>query len=270
MEMDVRIDCLGKSLSVDVSYNDTFKSARNRSYSNASPFADKATLVQKKFCSMTGKEVTNDMVTHKLVKIGKEYIVLPVEKLKEIQENIEASATEIKVKAVVKREGFELPYERVEGSKWLKPAKKRARDYIELRELCETHILIGEATFKSNSYEVAMVGDGDDGILLVKFASQDRMTEKPDLDGLQGMSINPELIKLERDLLDKNSAGGYDFAQFTDARQEQEDKLIEEAAFGKVDLSAKPSEPAKAIVDDESELERLKKLLGTPATTASV
>lgn len=260
MEYKVNIPVLDKRFNVDVDYYDSYKSKKNRYFANASPYAKGGRLVQKKFCSVTGKEVQRDEVTHKLFKVGKEYIPIPKDRLKGIKDRLQAEGNEIEVKKVIKRENFELPYERIDSTKYVKPAKKSTKDYIELRELGKTHILIGEAIFKSNEYEVAMLTINDT-LVIVKFATQDRMRQKPNLKDLKDISINPELIKLERELLDKNVVNNHDWSQFADKRQEEVDILIEKIALGE-ELPEMPETPEKeSATSEEDELERLKKLL---------
>ncbi|MBW3011310.1 hypothetical protein KY326_03765, partial [Candidatus Woesearchaeota archaeon] len=231
MEYGIYVPMLDKEFSVDVSYGDTYKSGRNRSFASASPFQEGAKLVQKKFCSATGKEVSNDMITHKLVKIGKEYIPIPKERLDTIADEISSKNNGIKIKTLLKKDDFTMPMDRIDGSKYTSPAKKRVRDYVELKELLKDYVMVGEATIKENSYEVALVLQ-EDRILVVKFASESRMASKPDLSAIEGIEISQDIIKMEKDILAKQVKSAHDFTEFEDKRIELVDELIEKIALG--------------------------------------
>jgi hypothetical protein len=194
-------------------------------------------------------------------------ILIANEQLANIKSEVAKMDTEkVQITTILKRDGFELPYQRVEGSKWIKPSKRRERDYIELRELCESHILIGKAVFKSNEYEVALV-TVDGTLTAIKFATEDRMRDKPNLDGLQGIELSPELIKAERELLDAKAKDNHDFTAHLDSRAEKENELIEKIYFGEdlPKVETVKATPESVARDDTAELERIKKLMSGKA-----
>lgn len=262
--MLIDVPQLGKQYSVDVGHNNTYKSARNRTFASESPHQKGAKLVQKKYCSATGNEVQNSEVTNKLLKIGKEYISIPNEQLKEIQDNIAGSETEIKIKSVLKR--TELPYYRVEGAKWVKPTV-RTRDYVELRELCKDFTLIGEAVFRSNSYEVALATE-DNQLIVVLFATESRMSQKPNLDNLQGIEVRQDILDMAKANLESEAVDNHDFSKFEDKRTQQVDELLEKVALGEPLPVVSKATTTVVAEDEDAELERLKAELERKRATA--
>ncbi len=86
------------------------------------------------------------------------------------------------------------------------------------------------------------------------------MSQKPNLDDLQGIEVNEAVIKVSREILEK-SATNHDFTKFEDSRTQQVDELIEKVALGEpLPTMATPTTTA-VVEDDGSELERLKSLL---------
>ena len=254
-EMNIYIPQLDKTFSIDVGYNDTFKAKKNRSFSSASPCCE-VELKQEKKCGSCGKVVGSKDVEKKILKVGKQKVIIPADRLKEIENNVEGSESEITIKAIYKGT---LPYHRIDGSKWVYPAKKRTRDYLELKELCKSHTLIGETIFKSNGYEIGLTTI-DDTLVVIKFATETQMGTKPSLD-LAGVSINPEIVKVQKEILDRDATTNYDFSAFEDIRTKQVDELIEKIALGEEEMPETPiAKEEKKIVDDTTELERLKEL----------
>lgn len=261
MEYVIEIPQLRKQFNIDVSYGDTFKSAKNRSYASASPYSETGRLVQKKFCSDTGKEVDNSEVTHSIYKVGKQEFRIPKDRLKQIRDSIASGSTDIKVKAILKKDVV-LPIHRVSGAKYIEPAKKRARDFVELREYCKDFYLVGEAVFKSNSYEVVLT-TYQEKVVLIMMASEDRMSKSPDLDGLQGIELDATILGMEKKLLEKNSTTEYNWTDFVDMRQEKEDELIEKIAIDGEEMPLIVDKPTPEATETatESRLEELKKML---------
>jgi hypothetical protein len=266
MEMNIVLPMLDKSFALEIGYGDSVKSQRNRSLASASPCCE-VELKQDKKCGGCGKIVATSEVAKKILKIGKTKIVLPAEQLDNIEDSISQSACDIQVKAVMKKGQFDLPVERIDGIKYTEPAKRRTRDYVELKELLKGHTMIAEAVFKSNSYEVVLTTQGD-MIVVVKLATESRLNKKPSLEGIGDITLNPELLKVENAILDKNAVETYDFAQFEDARIKLVDDLIEKVAMGEKlpDIKAVAK---KSDVDEADELAKMKALLegtGTKAT----
>lgn len=257
MEQVIELPHLNKSFSVEVT-GGTFKDATNRSFSNASPCCKKE-LKQDKKCSACGNTVANSEVTEKIIKIGKQTIILPADRLKGIQEDIESRATGINVKAVVKKAGFDIPMDRIDGGKYCSPANKRVKDFVELRELCKDFVLIAEATFKSNTYEV-LVMTVNNNLVILKLAAESRMYKSPDLSGVEDIAVNPAVIEVEKQILGKVAVAEHDFTTFKDLRAEQVDSLIEAVALGG-ELPVFESKVEAAVKQEEDELERLKALL---------
>lgn len=256
--MNIVMPMLDKSFTLDISYGDTIKSQRNRSFASASPCCE-VELKQDKKCGGCGKIVAQNEVTKKILKIGKQKIVLPAEQLDNIEDSIAQSACDIQVKAVMKNDNFKLPVERVDGIKYTEPAKRRTRDYVELKELLKGHTLVAEAVFKSNSYEVVLTTQGD-MIMVVKLATESRLNNKPSLDGINDITLNPELLKVESAILDKNAVESYDFSQFEDMRIKLVDDLIEKVAMGEK-LPEMKSVVKKSSLGEADELAKMKALL---------
>ena len=261
MEYKINVKQLGKSFNLDISYGDTFKKSKNRTYASASPYSPTGRLISKKFCSDTGKEVKSEEITHSIYKVGKQEFRIPKSKLKEIREKLASSSNEITIKAILRKDNSNIPIFKIDGGKWVSPTKKGERDYLELKELCKDYLLIGEAVFKSNSMEV-ILSTINDRLILLKLASSDRMTKSPDLDGLQGIEINKEILEMEKKILERNIVDDYDFNKFIDKRNELEDELIEKIAIDGEEFPAiKDDSSSRDSKEVESEMERLKKLL---------
>jgi hypothetical protein len=224
---------------------------RNRSFSNASPCCE-AKLCQVKRCSACEKEVDASECRHKIVKVGKSEHIIDGDTLK----GLLPEEGDIVFHTVLDR----LPdasEDWFDSLDFATPVKKREREYAELAELLKGRYAVGKGVFRSNEFQVVAT-TGKDGIIRSRrLIDSDQKNELPSI----GQLPEPDaaVLDVERQILGKRAASGFDFSQFRDRRVEQEEQVIEEFVLHGKRPEKVVEEVKKQAADDE--LARLRALL---------
>ena len=255
MERKIYIEGLQKGFTVQVKSANRQK--RNKYFSNASPCC-KAKLSQKKLCSECDKEVPYGASEHKIIKIGKEEYTIAKGALDQVQEQLVEGNIVI---TALMRQLPEGAMDRFDSLLYAKPADHKASEYKELAEVLKGRVGVGKGVFRNNEYQV-LITIGDDGVLRIRqlveetqrydFKSEDIVAE------YKASPLQQEIVDIERQILDKKMSDSYDISEFRDARQEFEEKVIEDFVLhGTV-----PEVVTEMKQEDNSnELERLKALM---------
>jgi len=247
----VFVEPLQKRFRVEV--KDANRQKRNRSFANASECCG-ARLKQEKFCSACNEKVAPYNCSRKIVKIGKEEHLIDAKALEQAQEALEGME-EMKLHAFLqgRPKGAE---DRFEALVYAFPAKKREGQYAELAAVLKGYVAVGEAVFRGNEFQV-LVEVGDDGVLRVRKLVEEE--QRYPMQQVDAVAVNPEIVALERKLLERKTVGDYDLTAFRDTRAEVEEKVIEDFV-----LNGKVPEVKKEVrqAQENDELERLKALVG--------
>ena len=227
---------------------------RSMSFANASNCCG-VKLEQKKFCSKCHEKVNDRESTFKLAKVGKAFVKIPVEALKQKEEMLDAQ--EIVFDTILKSEpdGASEWYDTVLIGE---PIEKAEKDYKVLAELGKKFVFVGTAVFNAREYQV--IGKTVDGIFQIRKLVAP--TQRNDIDrdeivkAYEKEEVSKELLKVAEQVLAKNVQDEFNLNSFKPADEELEEKLVEAAMDGKT-----IAVPKASVAKETDEVERLKALL---------
>jgi NAD kinase len=263
MERTIYVEPIMKRYAVEL--KDANRERRNRSYSNASPCCSKeghaVKLKQEMKCAECESLVDRKTCTHKVVKIGKEEFLIEAAVLDGVLEQLE-QVEEITITAISDSEP-EGARDRYDALVYGLPVEKKAKEYKELAETLKGKVAIGAGVFRGNEFQV-VVTVGDDGLLRVRKLVEESQRYGVEAQALTALlskvEVSPQVVELQRKVLEKKKVDAFDVTVFRDRRGEMEEQVIEEVVVhGRV-----PSFAPRIVEEQkaESEVERLKALLG--------
>jgi non-homologous end joining protein Ku len=227
---------------------------RSMSFANASNCCG-VKLEQKKFCSECHESVNDRECTHKLAKMGKEFVKIPVVALKAREEMLDGE--EIVFDTVLKSEP-EGASEWYDGVLIGEPVAKAEKEYKVLAELGKKFVFVGKAVFNAREYQV--IGKTVEGIFQIRKLVAP--TQRNDIDrdeivkSYEREEVSKELLKVAEQVLAKNAQDDFNLNSFKPADEELEERCVEAAIEGKEIVVPKAS-----VAKEADELERMKALL---------
>jgi hypothetical protein len=255
MERQILIEPLQKRFTVAL--KNANKEARNRYYPNASDCCG-VKLKQEKFCSSCNAKVEGVETRRKIIKIGKAEHLIESKALKQVKESLEAMET-LEIHTFLK----ELPAnaeDRFDNLVYVLPVEKKLAQYSELIELLKGKVAVGKGVFNGNEYQFVVSVGSNNVIKLRKLVEQSQIYDiNMDLvSEAVKTSLNPQIIALERQIIDRKLSTAFDISQFRDSRTEYEEKIIEEFVINGTVPEIKTE---IAETQEQDELERLKALI---------
>jgi len=268
MEREILIEALGNKR-FKVELKDANKATLSRSYANATDCCG-VKVKQEKFCSACRKKVVSSIdnseteteCSRKIVKIGKTEHLINAEKLDNAIEQLEQMDS-ICLTAFLshKPEGIE---DRYDAMVYVAPADKKASDYKELQEILKGRIAVGKGVFRSNEYQILMEV-GADGIVRIRKLVEESRRYAFDAvkvaNELAIVSVNQQVVDIEKQILDRKAIASYDFSRFKDARAVVEEQVIEDCVLNGNEAPIVPKNIVKEQKESD-ELARLQALLG--------
>jgi len=235
MERTVYDEQLDVRFKVDV--KDVAKQRKGITFSNASNCCGEPLAIVKQ-CSKCKVAADATQCTHKLWKKGKVSVLVPVEKLEQIDEAQE-QVEELRITASLSRlpDGF---FERVGSSVKLLPVKKGEADYALFCERFKAaSFAVGTGLFRGSQFEfVAWLGE-DGAVRLTKLVEQAQFYEAAS-EALHLPAIDGEVGEMVASLVQKMAKTDYDFTQFSDNGIKMKQDLIERIALGEEIQEFKP------------------------------
>ena len=243
-----------------VGIKNAYRQKRNRYLPNASPNSTDTEiypLIQKKFCPKTDEEISSDMISHKILKVGKTQYLVPSNVLKLAQE---FDSNEIVFNTYLEADALpDNMTERVENIIYAEQTKDKSA-YCELAKLLDGRVAVGTGVFGNNEYQVCARTNSDGRVVMYLLADEEQMYDKTEITQAQ---FCEEIVALESQLLSKAEIkpSDYDVTKFRDSRAEREEQILTEFVIeGKLPEVAEIKIEAKRE-SDEAEKERLKALL---------
>lgn len=232
------------------------KEAKNRTYGNLSP-CHNAALKQTKHCETCGVEVSNDQVTHKGFKLGKDVYPISAQHLVQIKKNLD---TDI-IKITEFRSKQEIPDMYISDMIFgVKQHKKYLKEYIEFaRVLSATNkVGVGTFVFKERPYPV-IVYPFREGLVIRGLFYYNEVEAMP---SVTPVMVNETKITLLCQAMGLNNPESeFDISIFVNTRVEEEEKLLEKVIHGQPLPDVARAEPMVAVSADQDEILRLQQLL---------
>jgi hypothetical protein len=208
---------------------------------------------ERKFCSQCNEPVSK--TSRKIIKIGKEEKLIDAALLANVLEQLEA-VEEIHITQV----SDTLPSEverRYERLLYGDVVKKKEEDYATLRAYLGEGYGYGYGVFGHNKFGIVAHVEGP-VIMLRKLMDESQLV---DIDAERiakqtTQQVDPELIELGRQAIDRVKVQQPDFTQFKDERLDMEEQLIEQLIDGKLP-ELKPAVTEKLVEDKKAKLRKL-------------